>query len=115
MDTARILSLLPVMLENTFPHNQDMASISSNNRNANGGSQNLMLQDDDCLHINMVNMKVNVATQSRDYSSSQTIPGLESPPPPLEMTLQIEKPEPPPRILKGVLKNSTHNANARAT
>jgi hypothetical protein len=31
------------------------------------------------------------------------------------MPLQIEKPEPPPRILKGVLKCSTHNPNARAT
>jgi hypothetical protein len=31
------------------------------------------------------------------------------------MTLQIEKPEPPPRIPKGVLKRSTHNPNARAT
>jgi hypothetical protein len=30
------------------------------------------------------------------------------------MNLQIEKPEPPPRILKGVLKRSTHNPNARA-
>ena len=30
------------------------------------------------------------------------------------MTLQIEKLEPQPRILKGVLKHSTHNPNARA-
>jgi len=29
------------------------------------------------------------------------------------MTLQIEKLEPQPRILKGVLKHSTHNPNAR--
>jgi hypothetical protein len=30
------------------------------------------------------------------------------------MPLQIEKPEPPPRIPKGVLKHSMHNPNARA-
>jgi hypothetical protein len=33
----------------------------------------------------------------------------------MEMPLQIEKPEPPPLILKGVLKCSMHNPNARAT
>jgi hypothetical protein len=43
------------------------------------------------------------------------MPSLEYPPPPMEMTLQIEKPEPPPHIPKGVLKHSTHNPNARAT
>jgi hypothetical protein len=31
------------------------------------------------------------------------------------MNLQIEKPETPPHILKGVLKCTTHNPNARAT
>jgi hypothetical protein len=31
------------------------------------------------------------------------------------MPLQIENLEPPPRILKGVLKRSTHNPNARAS
>jgi hypothetical protein len=91
-----------------------MASSSSNARNAAGGSQNPSLQDGDHLCINMVDAKVNVATRSRDYSSSQAIPGLESPPPPPETTLQIEKPEPPPHIPKGVLKRSTHNPNARA-
>jgi hypothetical protein len=30
------------------------------------------------------------------------------------MTLHIEKLEPQPHILKGVLKHSTHNPNARA-
>ena len=62
----------------------------------------------------MVDAKNDVATRSQDYSSKQTNPGLESPPP-LETTLQIEKLEPPPRIPKGVLKRSTHNPNARAT
>jgi hypothetical protein len=62
----------------------------------------------------MVDAKIDVATRSRDYSSKQTIHGLESPPPPPETTLQIEKPEPQPRIPKGVLKHSTHNPNARA-
>jgi hypothetical protein len=63
----------------------------------------------------MVDAKIDVATRSRDYSSKQTNPGLESPPPPPEMTLQIEKLEPPPHIPKGVLKRSTHNPNARAS
>jgi hypothetical protein len=62
----------------------------------------------------MVKFEVNVATPSHDYSSPQTVLGLESPPPP-EMPLNIEKPKPPPRILKGVLKCSTHNPNARAS
>jgi hypothetical protein len=62
----------------------------------------------------MVDVKIDVATQSLDYSSKQTIPGLESPPP-LETTLQIEKREPTTHIMKGVLKRSTHNPNARAT
>jgi hypothetical protein len=64
----------------------------------------------------MVDEKIDVATRSLDYSSKQTIPHLElPPPPPPETNLQIEKPEPQPRILKGVLKCSTHNPNARAT
>ena len=62
----------------------------------------------------MVGVKVHVATRSQDYSSSEATPGLESPPPP-ETTLHIEKLEPPPRILKGVLKCSTHNPNDRDT
>jgi hypothetical protein len=44
--------------------------------------------------INMIDAKISVATRSRDYSSKQAIPGLEYPPPPPEMTLQIEKPYP---------------------
>jgi hypothetical protein len=62
----------------------------------------------------MVKSQINVATRSHDYSSSQVVPGLESPPP-LETPLQIENPEPLPHILKGVLKCSTHNPNARAS
>jgi hypothetical protein len=91
-----------------------MASRSSNAGNVAGGSQNPPAQDSDCLCINMVNSQVNVVTQSRDYSSSQTVPGLESPPP-SETPLHIEKPEPLPPIPKGVIKRSTHNPNARAT
>jgi hypothetical protein len=63
----------------------------------------------------MVDVKVNVATRSQDYSSSQANLGLESPPPPPEMNLQIEKLEPPPHIPKGVLKHSTYNPHDRAT
>jgi hypothetical protein len=57
---------------------------------------------------------VHVVTRSRDYISSQAIPGLESHPPPPEMDLKIKKPDPSPHIRKGVLKSSTHNPNARA-
>jgi hypothetical protein len=115
VEAARLLSLPPTVLTNPFPHNQHMASSSSNARNVVGGSQNPPTQDGDHLCINMVNSQVNVATRSHDYSSSQTVPGLESPPPPSEMPLHIKKPEPLPRISKGVLKHSTHNPNARAT
>jgi hypothetical protein len=89
-----------------------MASSSSNAKNVASGSQNPPTQDGDHLCINVVKYEVNVATRSRDYSSPHTVPGLKSPPPP-EMPLQIEKPEPPPRIPKGVLKRSTHDPNAR--
>jgi hypothetical protein len=102
------------VLTNPFPNSQYMASSSSNDRNVAGGSQNPPAQDGDHLCIDMVNSQVNVATQSHDYSSPQTVPGIESPPPP-ETPLQIKKPQPMPRILKGVLKHSTHNPNARAT
>jgi hypothetical protein len=44
--------------------------------------QNQQSQDGDRLCINMVDAKIDIATRSRDYSSKQTIPGLESPPPP---------------------------------
>jgi hypothetical protein len=114
VEVARLLSLPLIFLTNPFPHNQHMASISSNTENAVGGSQNPPSQDGDRLCINMVDAKVHVATRSRDYSSSQAIIGLESPPPPLEMTLHIKKIEPPPHIPKGVIKCSTHNPNARA-
>jgi hypothetical protein len=102
------------MLTNPFPHNQHMASSSSNAGNVASESKNTPTQDGDRLCINMVKSEVNVATQSRDYSSLQTVPDIESPPP-LETPLQIEKPEPSPRISKGLLKRSTHNPNARAT
>jgi hypothetical protein len=111
---ARLLAQSPIVLTNPFPHNQCLALSSSNGGNAVGGGQNQQSQDGDCLCINMVDAKIDVATPSRDYSSKQTIPILESPPPPSETTLQIEKPEPPLCILKGVLKHATHNPNARA-
>jgi hypothetical protein len=84
---ARLLSLSPVVLANTFPHNQHMASSSLNTGNVTHGSQNPLLQDGDRLCINMVDEKINVATRSRDYSSSKAIPSLESPPPPPETNL----------------------------
>jgi hypothetical protein len=112
---ARLLNTLPVVLTNPFPHNQHLASSSSNVRNAPGGSQNPPSQDGEGVCINMVDVKIDIATHSRYYSSSKASTSLEAPPPPLEMNLQIEKLEPPPCIPKGVLKHSTHNPNARAT
>jgi hypothetical protein len=93
-EVARLLSLPPTMLTNPFPHNQHMASSFSNAENVVGGSQNPPTQDSDHLCIKMVLSQVNVATHSRDYKSSQTVPGLESPPPLLEAPLYIEKPDP---------------------
>jgi hypothetical protein len=61
---------------NPFPHNQHLASSSSNSGNEAGGGQNQQSQDGNCLCINMVHEKIDVATQSRDYSSKQTIPSL---------------------------------------
>jgi hypothetical protein len=75
-EAMRLLSLPPAVLKNPFPHNQHMASSSSNSGNAVVGSQNLSLQDDEHFFINMVDEKLNVATRSRYYSSSQAIPSL---------------------------------------
>jgi hypothetical protein len=79
-EAMRLLSIPPIVVTNPFPHNKHMASSSSNNRNAASGIQNTLTQDNDLLCINMVKSEVNVATRSHDYSSSQTIPSLESPP-----------------------------------
>jgi hypothetical protein len=72
-------------------------------------------QDGNCVCINMVDTKIDIATYSRYYSSSKSSTSLEAPPPPPKTNLQIEKPEPLPHISKGVFKCSTHNPNARAT
>jgi hypothetical protein len=68
-EDGRIFSLPPIVLTNTFPHNQHMTSRSSNSENAASGSQNPPMQDDEHLCINMVKYEVNVATRSRNYSS----------------------------------------------
>jgi hypothetical protein len=108
----RLIALQPVVLTNPFPHNQNMTSGTSNTGNASSGSQNPSAHDGGHLCVNMVKSQIDVATRSRDYGSSQTVLGPE-PPPPLETPLQIDKPEPLPHILKGVLKRSSHNPNAR--
>jgi hypothetical protein len=113
-EVARLLSQPPIVLANPFLHDQHMASNSSNVGNAVSGNLNPPTHDDDHLCVNMVKSQINVATWSHDYSSSQAIPGLESPPPP-KTPLQIKKLEPQPHILKGVLKRSTHNHNAIAS
>jgi hypothetical protein len=111
---VRLLNIPLAVLTNPFPQNQHLASSSSNADNASGGSQNPPPQDGDRVCINMVDAKIDIATRSRDYDSSKASTSLEAPPPPSEMNLQIEKLEPPPRILKGVFNRSTHNPNARA-
>jgi hypothetical protein len=113
-EASRLIAQQPVVLTNPFPHNQNMASGTSNTGNASSGSQNPSAHDGGHLCINMVKSQIDVATRSHDYGSSQTVLGPEPPPPP-ETPLQIDKPKPPPRILKGVLKHSAHNPNARAT
>jgi hypothetical protein len=80
-EAAKILSLPLIVLMNPFPHNQHMALSSSNVGNVASGSQNPPTQDNDHLWINMVKYEVNIATRSRDYSSPQNVPSLESPPP----------------------------------
>jgi hypothetical protein len=115
VEVARLLNLPPAVMTNPFPHNQYLASSSSSAVNAPGGSQNPPSQDGDRVCINMVDAKIDIATRSQDYSSSKYSTSLEASPPPPEMNLQIEKPEQPPRISKGVLKRSTHNSNARST
>jgi hypothetical protein len=95
MEAVRILNLPLDVLMNPFPHNQHLASSSSNARNALGGIQNPPSQDGDRVCINMVNAKIDIATRFQDYSSSKSSIGLEAPPPPPEMNLQIEKPDPP--------------------
>jgi hypothetical protein len=50
----------------------------------------------------MVRSEVIVATRTHNYGSLQHVLGLE--PPPSEETLQINKLETPPHVLKGFLK-----------
>jgi hypothetical protein len=102
------------VLTNPFPHNQHMASSSSNVGNVASGSQNPPTQDNDRLCINMVKSQVNVATRSGDYSlfidcsRSRVSPSSGD-------TFTDQKTRALPHILKGVLKHSTHNPNARTT
>jgi hypothetical protein len=114
-EAVRLLNIPPVMLTNTLPHNKHLTSSSSNVGNASGGSQNPSSQDGEHVCINMVDMKIDIATLFRDYISSKSSTKLKAPPPPSEMNLNIKKIDPPPRIPKGVLKHSTHNPNTRAT
>jgi hypothetical protein len=61
-EAVRLLAQSPVVLTNPFPHNQCLASSSSNTGNEVGGGQNQQSQDGDCLCINMVDAKIDVAT-----------------------------------------------------
>jgi hypothetical protein len=81
-EASRLLSQLPSVLTNPFPHNKHMASGSFNTKNVSSGNQNPLAHEGDRLCVNMVKSQINVATRSSDYSSSQTVLGPESPPPP---------------------------------
>jgi hypothetical protein len=76
------------------------------------GSQNPLTHDGGHLCINVVKFEVNISTRAHDYGSSHPVIGLE--PPPMETYLHIDKLKPSPRILKGVLKRSSHNPDARS-
>jgi hypothetical protein len=81
-EASRLLSQPPTVLTNPFPHNQHMASGTSNTGNASSGSQNPSTHEGGHLCVNMVKSQIDVATRSRDYGSSQTVLGPEPPPPP---------------------------------
>jgi hypothetical protein len=81
-EASRLLSQPPVVLKNPFLHNQHVDSGSSNTKNVSSGSQNPSTHEGGHLCVNMVKSQIDVATRSRDYSSSQTITGPKSPPPP---------------------------------
>jgi hypothetical protein len=63
-EAARILNLPPVVLKNPFPQNHHLTLSSSNARNVSGGSQNPPSQDGDRVCINMVDVKIDIATRS---------------------------------------------------
>jgi hypothetical protein len=55
VEAGRLLSLPHAVLMNHFPHNQHMASSSSNDENVAGGIQNPPTQNGDQFFIIMVN------------------------------------------------------------
>jgi hypothetical protein len=112
-EASRLLSQPPVVLTNPFPHNQHMASGTSNTGNASSGSQNPSTHEGGHLCVNMVKSQIDVATRSRDYGSSQTVVGPESPPP-RETPLQIENWNLTSYSERST-KCSSHNPNARAS
>jgi hypothetical protein len=61
-EVARLLSQPPIVLTNPFPHNQHMASRSSNAINASNGNQNPPEHEGDRLCVNMVKSQINIAT-----------------------------------------------------
>ena len=104
------------MLTNPLPNNQNMNLRTIDPYCALGEYQN-PLEANTCHGcVNMVRA-TKVVTRVKYYGSSQ--PDLWKEPPPTEIPLHIEnlmdKPEIAPHIPKGVLKNSGHNPNARAT
>jgi hypothetical protein len=65
----RLLSQLPIVITNSFPHNQHMASSSSNVVNASSGNQNPSAHEGDHLCVTIVKSLINVSTRSHDYGS----------------------------------------------
>jgi hypothetical protein len=89
-EASRLVAQYPVVLTNLFPHTQNMASRTSNTRNALGGVQNPPTQDGFHQCVNMVRSEVSIATRTCDYGPPQPTLGIE--PPPSETPLKIDKP-----------------------
>ena len=83
---------------------------------ASSGDQNPSKANTGHGCINMVHA-TKVVTHVKDYGLSQPDLGKEPAPPesPLRIENPMDKPEIAPRIPNGVLKNSGHNPNSRAT
>jgi hypothetical protein len=69
-EASRLLSQPHTVLTNPFPHNQHMASGSTNIGNASSGSQNPSIHEGDHVCFIMVKSHIDVATRSHDYGSS---------------------------------------------
>ena len=115
-DASKFIAQDLAVLTNPLPNNQNMNSRTIDPHCALGGDQNPPESNSGHGCVNMVHT-TKVVTCAKDYRSSQLDLGKE--PAPLESHFHIkkpmDKPKVAPRIPKGVLKNSGHNPNFRAT